>query len=269
MKLSYAVSLQKSGFDSIAKGDLDANAGLLADLGYEGIEISIRNPDIVDTAVLEKTLNKCNLELVAIGTGQMFVDDKLSLSSDDKSTREKCAARLKKHIDIAKIFGSYVIIGLARGTVDPGRAGLKNEAGKNLVESFKGVCEYAGKMEVAMAVEPINKKETCFLNTVQETFDFFKNFKTAPLNILLDTYHMNIEEADMAGAIRKSKEKIAHVHLADSNRLCPGRGTIDFNRVIKELKLVGYEGYLSAEIIPLPDFETCAREYISNIRRLV
>lgn len=266
MKLSYAVSMQKSGFDSIAQGDIENNASLLAELGYEGIEISIRNPDIVEASALEKMLAKYGLGLSAIGTGQMFVDDKLSLSSEDINSREGCISRLKKHIDIAKVFGSYVIIGLARGIAS---AGEETQARKNLTESFKPVCEYAAKANVSIAIEPINREETNLLNKAQEVLDFIKGFGQAPLKILLDTYHMNIEEASLAGAIKMSKGKIAHVHLADSNRLCPGRGNIDFGRAIKELKDARYDGYLSAEIIPSPDFETCAKEYINNIRRLV
>lgn len=91
------------------------------------------------------------------------------------------------------------------------------------------------------------------------------------IGILIDTFHMNIEEASIYESIKKSKDYITHVHIADSNRWAPGSGHLDFTRIITTLKEIGYPGYLSAEILPLPDPVSAARlaiEYLKEIRIL-
>jgi sugar phosphate isomerase/epimerase len=87
--------------------------------------------------------------------------------------------------------------------------------------------------------------------------------------LLADLFHMNIEERDVAAAIREAGHHIGHVHFADSNRQAMGFGHTDPIRVIAALRETGYSGYLSAEILPLPDPETAARQTISAIRSLL
>jgi len=265
MKLSFVVSVQETGFDYIGKGNLSSKLNLVKSTGYNGVELSIRNPSKVRLEYLEKQLSKNSLELSAIGTGQMFVDDGLSLSSLDRQTRKKAVNRIKEHIDLAEKFESRVIIGLARGKKKR-QDEAEDRYRKHLNNSIEDICEYAEKRTTELVCEPINRYETQFLNRVDETLGFIKSFKCSYLKIMLDTFHMNIEEKDIPGAIKMASGFIAHVHLADSNRLCPGDGHIDFKEVIDVLKETGYKNYLSAEVLPVPNFKVCAEKYIKTMR---
>ena len=84
--------------------------------------------------------------------------------------------------------------------------------------------------------------------------------------MMIDSFHMNIEDADMWGNMRQVKDYIIHVHYSDSNRLAPGMGHFDFIRMTQILKEIGYHGYLSAEILPLPDDYTAAKQTITSMK---
>ena len=88
------------------------------------------------------------------------------------------------------------------------------------------------------------------------------------MKLLADLFHMNIEEADIAGTIRGAGEAIGHVHFVDSNRHAPGMGHTCFEPVIEALRDIGYRGCLSVEALPLPDAETAAKTALDTYRRL-
>jgi len=269
VKLSYAVSFQKTGFKFIAQGDWVSKAKILASLGYDGIELSIRNPEEKNIARdIEKALHRYNLKLSAIGTGQMLIDDGLSLSSLKQDIRNRAIGRIKKHIDLAKRFDTQVIVGLARG----GRINLSQPLAqyrKNLKDSFKKLLSYIDKQKVIITVEAVNRYETSFLSRIDEVLDFIAEFNCQFIRILADTFHMNIEESNLRDSIIKAKKYLSYVHLADSNRLCPGMGHIDFKEVIATLRKIGYKDYLSAEILHSTDFKTSAKKFSNHIRRLL
>ena len=89
------------------------------------------------------------------------------------------------------------------------------------------------------------------------------------VKILADLYHMNIEETNIPDAIRNAGSRIGHVHFADSNRRAAGLGHTDFLPIVSALVEIGYSGYLSAEILPLPDSDTAARQTIAMFRQIV
>ena len=89
------------------------------------------------------------------------------------------------------------------------------------------------------------------------------------MGLLLDTFHMNIEEPSIYSSIVQAGKRIVHVHVADSNRWYPGAGHVDFAGIIAILQTLNYEGYLSAEILPLPDPDTCAAQAIAHMRLLL
>jgi sugar phosphate isomerase/epimerase len=89
------------------------------------------------------------------------------------------------------------------------------------------------------------------------------------VKLLADLYHMNIEEVNLAEAIRKVGPLVGHVHFADSNRKAAGMGHTDFASIVVALREVGYSGYLSAEVLPLPDSDTAAKQTIESFRKLM
>jgi sugar phosphate isomerase/epimerase len=84
--------------------------------------------------------------------------------------------------------------------------------------------------------------------------------------LLLDTFHMNIEETDLEEAIRSGGDRIFHFHVADSNRWHPGAGHLDFKQLLKSLTSIGYEGWVSGEFLPLPDVDTAAQQGLAYLK---
>ncbi|HID87813.1 MAG TPA: sugar phosphate isomerase/epimerase, partial [Anaerolineae bacterium] len=107
------------------------------------------------------------------------------------------------------------------------------------------------------------------VNTVAEALELLEEVGAENLGILFDTFHANIEEPSIEGSIRTAGDRLLHVHVADSNRWYPGAGHVDFARIVGTLREVGYDGHLSAEILPLPDPHTCAQRTMEFLERLV
>lgn len=268
MKISFVVIIPENLSTSAPQKAWRDKLLLLSSLGYDGIELAIKNTKAVDLKIIEKSITKSKLELPAIGTGLAYVEDRLSLSSPDKNIRLAAIERIKWHIDFAEVFKSQVIIGLMRGKLGLDGSKTQKKCFSNLKGSFGKICDYAAKKNIIIAVEPINRFETTFLNTTEETVNFIKELKCSNLKILLDTFHMNIEEKNFSESFSRAAKYISHIHFADSNRKCPGDGHIDFAQILDNLKSIGYDKYLSAEILLIPDFKKCAQRYLGYLKNI-
>lgn len=267
MKLSLVVSISDTKFSAVAfKESYSLAIEKAAGWGYDGVELAVRDPAVIDLEKIKNLMAKYSLHVPSLGTGQAYGEEGLSLTSPDKQIREKAKERLRSHVKMASELNSKVIIGLMRGK-SPQNFDLE----KPLELFAKGMCElcdFAMSYNVEFVIEPINRYETNMLNTVDETLDFIDRVGRENLKILLDTFHMNIEEPSIFDSINKAGERIGHVHIADSNRWAPGCGHIDFPEVVKTLKEVGYEGYLSAEILPKPTPDEAGKlnyDYMSKL----
>lgn len=138
-----------------------------------------------------------------------------------------------------------------------------------LIESLTECADYAEKFKVKLVIEPINRYETDLVNIVAEGLDLIEKVAAENLDLLLDTFHMNIEEPSIFDSVRRAGRRIFHFHVADSNRWYPGAGHIDFKKVVQTLKEAGYDGFVSAEILPLPDPDTCAQKTIATMKPLL
>jgi len=266
MKKSFVVSV-----DSRANSDKDAwlrNIDYLASVGFDGVELALRNPENIDLSVLRRELKKSNISLPAIGTGLAYLEDGLSLSAKDLGIRKKAVARVKKHIEFANEFGSQVIIGLIRGKEKSESTSSKRDGIKCLLDSMEELCVFAEKTKAGLLLEPINRYETSYLANVDECRKFIDLLYNKKVNLMFDTFHANIEEENLIDALRKCGRLLKHVHFADSNRLCPGRGHIDFVSVIKSLKKSGYKHFISGEFSFSPDFKSTSSEFSRYLRRL-
>ena len=104
-----------------------------------------------------------------------------------------------------------------------------------------------------MLIEPINRYETNFINNAQQALELIDEINRPAVKLLVDTFHMNIEEVDLCETITKMNGALGYVHFADNNRLAPGKGHIDFPAIFKALINSNYHGFISAEILPMPD----------------
>ena len=265
MKFSIVLSTQPSSFSALAyKGNLAENVAKIKALGYDGVELAVRDPAQLDSAFLISLLNKHNLPVPALGTGQAYVEEKLSFTDPRQDVREMAIARFKSQAMLASKLNAMVIIGLVRGT-SGGQVDVETAEGW-LVDALRE-CAVVNS-NVRFAIEPINRYETNLVNTVQSGLQLLEKVGRKNVGLLLDTFHMNIEEVVVTESIHAAKDSLFHFHVADSNRWHPGAGHIDFRSVLNALSDVGSAGFVSAEILPLPDSDLAARRAIEYLRAL-
>lgn len=266
MKLSIVLSTHKSNFNAVAfKENFEENIKRISELGYDGVELSIRDPELIEIDKLKEIISKFNLMVPAIGTGQAYFDEGLSITSSDKEIRELAINRLKKQIIFASYFDAIVIIGLIRGSIE--KNGIETK--KLLIDSLNKITEFAQSYSIRIVIEPINRYETNLINNVDQTLDILEKVNNPYIGILFDTFHANIEEPSIFRSIKNAGSKIFHIHIADSNRLYPGAGHIDFKKIIKILRGIDYKGWLSAEILPQPSSNKAAELTIKNIKKII
>jgi 5-keto-L-gluconate epimerase len=266
MKLSIVLSTQPTKFSALAyKGQLSENISQIKKLGYDGIELAVRDPNQLDVDNVISLLKENSLPVSAIGTGQAYGEEGLSFTNPKKEIRKEAISRIKSHIKLAEKFNAIIIIGLIRGNKD---TELSSEIAENwLIDSLKE-CASAND-EIKFAVEPINSREANLITNVDAGLNLLEKINKKNVGLLLDTYHMNIEEQSMVESIKKTKDKLFHFHVADSNRWYPGAGNIDFQAVLNTLNEIKYDGYISAEIVPMPDPDTAAKNTIEYLRGLL
>lgn len=264
MKLSVVVSTQPASFSALAyKERLPESLSKIKELGYDGVELAVRDPQLIDPDELERLLARFELEVPALGTGQAYGEEGLSLTHPDPQVRCLAVARIKSHIRLAAQLNAVVIIGLIRGKREES---VTCEQAETWLQGALEEC--AGQdPSVKLVIEPINRYETNLLNSVDESLRFVGRVGAKNVGLLLDTFHMNIEEPCLLSSIESAAAHLLHFHVADSNRWYPGAGHIDFPGVLSRLERVGYQGYLSAEILPLPDPDTAAAMAILQLRR--
>jgi sugar phosphate isomerase/epimerase len=168
-------------------------------------------------------------------------------------------------IDFAAVFDAPVIIGSMQGRSAEGAT--RETALGYLSQALLNLGLYAAKYDLPLLYEPLNRYETNLINRLEDGVTLLKGLATSNVKLLADLYHMNIEEASLAVAIRAAAGYIGHVHFADSNRRAAGMGHTDFAPVVAALREVGYAGYLSAEVLPLPDPMGAARQTIESFRK--
>lgn len=267
MKLSIVLSTHAAQFQAVAfKGDFAANVAKIAGYGYEGVEIAIRDPQLVNPNELAAVINQHHLMVPAIGTGQAWGEERLSFTSADPAVRRAAIERIKSHIPLAARFGAVVILGLIRGITPAGQTHEQSMA--YLVEALQECSAAAAPYGVRYALEPLNRYETDLIHTVADGLDLIERVGAGNFGLLLDTFHMNIEEPSIEESIRRCGPRIFHFHVADSNRWHPGAGHLDFGRILTTLFETGYTGFVSGEFMPKPDADTGAQRAIAYLQNL-
>lgn len=265
MKLSIVLSTHGAKFQAVAfKGDFETNIAKIAGWGYDGVELAIRDPKLVNSDELERVVLAHGLVVPAIGTGQAWGEEGLSFTDADPAVRAAAIERIKSHVPLASRFDAVIILGLIRGITPEGQT--HEQSMTYLVEALQECSAVAAKEGVRFALEPLNRYETDLIHTAADGLSLIKRVDAVNFGLLLDTFHMNIEEPSIEESIRAGGERIFHFHVADSNRWYPGAGHLDFRSILDTLFAAGYQGYVSGEFMPKPDADTSAREAIAYLR---
>ena len=268
MKTAIVVSTPGAKFEAVAiKGAISDGMRKMAELGYDGVELAVRDPAMVDPKEMLSLAGELDLGIPALGTGQAYGEEGLSFTNPDRDVRRRAVERILAQTELAEKLNAMVIIGLIRGTIAEGVS--KDQAVTWLDEALTECARYAADRGVSLLLEPLNRYETSLLNTISESAELIERIAQGNVGLLVDTFHMNIEKPSMEGSIRAAAEKIAHVHVADSNRWAPGAGHIDFKSIVSTLKDVGYDGYVSVEAMPKPSADELAVASLKHLREVL
>ena len=266
MKSCVTISLvpEARGGPFVFWDDLAASCRCAEECGFDAIELFPPAADAVDQRQLAGLLERHQLRLAAVGTGAGWVRHRLTLTDADSDRRAEAIGFVRQIIDFAGRFGASAIIGSMQGrwTDQVNRETARD----HLSRALEQLATFALDYEVSLIYEPLNRYETNLCNRLADGVEFLRGLSTENVVLLADLFHMNIEEQDLAAAIRQAGRMIGHVHFVDSNRQPAGAGHLNFLPVATALQSISYGGYLSAEALPLPDPMTAAQMTIRAIR---
>ena len=247
-------------WDGLANACRDAKQ-----LGFDAIEVFPPGPEAVDAKELAKLLDGHGLKLAAVGTGAGWVKHRLHLCLPDAAARQKAKAFIRSIIDLAGPFGAPAIIGSMQGRWGDGVD--QTTAAGWLSEALNELGEHAKQYGAPLIYEPLNRYETNMCNTIEAGVKILQGLSTKNVLLLPDLFHMNIEEVDIAAALRAGKGYLGHLHFVDSNRRAAGMGHLDYAPIAQALRDIGYDRYASVEALPYPDSLAAAKQTIDAFRK--
>ncbi len=250
-------------------GNLPEAFAKLAGLGYEGVELMSKQPQKLNGSEIRRLLDENELKLSQICTGHVWGEDKLGLVNGDASLNREAMSRLKAFVDFAADhFDPWVPvnIGRSRGQGDPSQ---REKSLKAYETAFRELADYALPKKVRLTLEPITATLIKFILTTQDGVEMCRRVDRPNFGLMLDVYHMNIEDVDLYRSIRDAKDYCWLVHVCDNNRKWPGSAHLDFAGIIRALNEIWYEGFVSTEMLPWPDPDTSARKAIEFLRRFI
>ncbi len=213
-------------------------------LGFSVFEVTLVNLAAVDPVAIRRRAEAAGMELY----GTMGLPKDKGLVTTDRATREQTVAFLKAAVEAARAMGARHFGGMLYAV--PGRftgRGPTPDEIRWLVEGLSEVVLFAKSCDVTILIEPVNRYETYLLNTAAQAQVVVDSIGQPNVGLLLDTYHMNIEEQGIAATIRRHAKSLRHLHLNESDRGTLGRGNVDWVSVFAALKEIGYAGVGSIE----------------------
>lgn len=230
----------------LSDADLDRLVPLISGWGFDIIELPIEQPGDWDPARTAALTAEAGLGTT---TCAVMTPDR-DLTTTDRAVTASTQAYLRQCIDIAAAVGSPVVAGPIYAPVarlwqlDPDD---RRQTVARLVEALRGVADHAERRGVRLALEPLNRYETSLINTVEQAMDVVSGVGSPALGVLLDTFHMNIEEKDPAAAARTAAGHIAHVQACGTDRGTPGADQFAWDRFADVLADVSYVGPVCIE----------------------
>ena len=251
------------------RDEVAENVARVGRLGFDGVELIIGDPATFDEEELAGALSDSGVELACINTGRMVSELGLTLIHPDQHIRDEAFANLEALVQLCGRFGCALNIGLFRGAALEGKP--ISYSRDLFVDILAGACDYAAEYGVTINFEPTNRFEINFVNTTDEGLDIIRRVDQPNLGLLLDLYHMYLEDASIEESIVKARDHVRHFHFSDSDRWPAGvgHGVIDFPSLMVLLRAIGYEGYLSEGLVPTDDVDGCARRTAAYLKHLI
>ena len=241
-------------------------------LGFDGIEVPTEDPEKLDIKKLRETLNSYSIPCSSICA--VFPRDR-DLISPDASIRENAKKNVKKNIKIASELDTDVVLVLPSAVGKLDTVLTREEEWKLAVKGLRELGKFAADYDVNLAIEPLNRFETYFINRLPDVVKLAKGVNHPNVKVMIDTFHMNIEDDKLGEEIRAAGELIVHCHANENNRGAPGSGHIPFVEIFEALKAIKYDRWLIIETLIPPyklykpmalDQDTLARDGLGYLR---
>ncbi len=213
----------------------------VAEAGFDLIEICIEDPAGIDTDAIGARLAQAGIDATVCGA---FGPDR-DVSSDDPQIRAMGLAYIKTCTDIATALGANMVAGPMYSSVGKTEIVSREKRAQQwdwAAEALGDAGTYAAQRGVRLAIEPLNRFETDLINTVAQGLDLVSRIDCPNVGLLLDTFHMNIEEQSIPDAIRLAGDKLFHFHACASDRGVPGRDHLPWSEIAAALGDASYSG---------------------------
>jgi len=214
--------------------------------GFDGVEIAVENPADIDPVFIKKELDRHGLVCTSVCACFPPSRDLRGTPAQQRAT----VVYMKRLVDIAGVLGTDIVMGplySATGRAGAVPAAEYQQQWRTVRGHLKTICAYAQAQGKVVCMEPLNRFETDFLNTVEQGLRMIREVKSPALKLLLDTFHMNIEEKNPAASIRRAGRHVGHIHASASDRGTPGNDNVDWPEIAKALKAIRYKGAVVIE----------------------
>jgi len=276
MNQKYSITL--SSFKDIEP--LEATLERMTMLRFDAVEM-YGEPDSVDVSSILDLFHSYNIPIIGI-TGMWGYASKESsrrkLITLNKSIFLQTQDYIRKCISLCekldgKLFNVCLFSDDSLVQIDKNHArlseSLKRELMSTIVNPLREISLFAKDRGIDLLIEPLNRYSTPVCTTSTDAIYLVKSIAQENVGLLLDTFHMNIEEDSIEYSIKKSKGLLKHIHLADNNRKMPGFAHISFREIINALRELEFDGFMSFEpFVPDDHYENDIRSSIELIRSL-
>jgi D-psicose/D-tagatose/L-ribulose 3-epimerase len=245
INVTYGVStwLWTSPFNTES---IDPLFSKISSLGFDVVEIAVEDPDLIDIKAVKQGLQKYGLKAIICGAFGPTRD----LTNEDPAVHQNCFQYIEKCLDFCvavdnKFFSGpmYSAVGKARLLPASKRKQEWDLAARNL----HTVCEMAALRGLRIALEPLNRFESDLINNVDDVLRLIAAIDHPAAGVMIDGFHMNIEERDVEAAIRKAGDKLLHVQVSENYRGTPGTGQTPWSAYRRGLEAINYGGVVSIE----------------------
>lgn len=218
----------------------------IKNMGFDAVEIPVEDPELINISEVREGLKEFELTPIICGAFGPSRD----LTHEDASVHQQCFNYLRACFEICNGLGADFLAGPMYSAV--GKARMLSQEGRNrewdlAVHNLKKVCAMAADFGVSLAIEPLNRFESDLVNTSADVVRLVEDINHQSAGILLDSFHMTIEEKDIRAAIVKAGKKLIHVQVSENHRGIPGTGLTPWQDFREGLLEVGYEGTVSIE----------------------
>lgn len=220
----------------------------VADIGFDILEFQAQPLlEMSDEKLksLKKAADESGIEL----TFSLGLDPTYDVSSADDGIRKGGIRYLQDIIRKINVMEGRILSGVSYAGWGPPNYIIDNKSDivNRSIESMREIVKVAEENGVVYCVEAVNRFETAVINTAAEALDYVKQIESKNIGVLLDTYHMNIEENNIGDAIRLVGDRLTSFHTGENNRSAPGRGHLDWNEIFSALKDINYKGRIISE----------------------